>query len=293
MPAREFLKGLPGFVGVADVVTALEPLLHQIATVSRLRRFGLVAGCAALPLLACFGLIFGSYAIQRSERQQPGIWELSQLLSVHSSRHLPWMRQSAGPDDRTFSIYIASHYRELITNSNQWRSLYAFSMIKGPGRTFAEQSVVDFPNPSEQEVDDAVAEIEPILQKLAPTNAFAKDPWFPLMAFGISLIIYVALPAMLAALLFRGGLILRALRIAVVRSDGRPASRLRLCWRGIVSWAPVLLWPVGFFLLKPTLGATGAAAVLMAFVASVVLCSILLPGRTLQDRLAGTFLVPR
>jgi hypothetical protein len=292
VPVREVLKRLPSLTDTAEILKSLEPLLHQMAIISRRRRFGLVAGCAALPLLACFGLLFGTQVVQRSERRQPGVWELSQLLALHSSRNLPWGQRQAGPSDRSVAIYIASHYRALITDSNQWRTLYAFSMIKGPARASAERAVRDFPNPSAEDVADAVDAVQPFLNKVVTVNPTA-DPWFPVMAFGVSLIVYVAVPALLAALLFRGGLILRALRVAVVRADGKPASRWRLCWRGVVSWLPVLTWPVALFWLKPALGAPGAAILLIATVGGLALCSILVPNRSLQDRLAGTFLVPR
>jgi eukaryotic-like serine/threonine-protein kinase len=292
LPAREFLSRLPELTGTASILTTLQPLVHQIPTVSRRRRLGLVAGCTAFPLFAAAGFLFAVSMFEQSERQQPGLWDLSQLLYAHSGQSLPWVRHRTGPDDRSYALYIASHYRPLITDSNQWRSMYSLSLIQGANRRFAEQSIAQYPNPTEEEVPEATSTIEPILASLNSANPI-KQPSFPGLAFGFTLMIYVAVPALLAGLLFRGGLILRGLRVAVVRRDGTPASRLRFCWRGLVSWAPVLLWPVGLACLKPMLGVTWAAVLLIGLVAGLVLWSVLLPKRSLQDRLAGTFLVPR
>lgn len=100
-------------------------------------------------------------------------------------------------------------------------------------------------------------------------------------------------PGLLAALLFKGGAILRAFGVAIVRRDGRPASRVRIFWRACLSYAP-------FFILPPVAWPFGIHArwewlmfLLLAILAGLALVSTLLPGRSLQDRLAGTWLVAR
>jgi hypothetical protein len=79
----------------------------------------------------------------------------------------------------------------------------------------------------------------------------------------------------------------------LVRRDGAPASRLRLFWRGLIAWAPVLVWPLAFAWLRPVAGITGAAILLISLAGVVALISSLLPRRGIQDRLAATYLVPR
>ena len=59
------------------------------------------------------------------------------------------------------------------------------------------------------------------------------------MMMATSLFVYVGLPALVAALLFRGGLVLLIAGVTYVRRDGARASRLRLFWRAIVVWGPV------------------------------------------------------
>ena len=65
-----------------------------------------------------------------------------------------------------------------------------------------------------------------------------------------TMFIWAALFSIIAALLFRGGLLLRAFGIAVVRRDGADASRLRMLWRACVTWALVPLSILLFTLLN-------------------------------------------
>jgi serine/threonine protein kinase len=115
------------------------------------------------------------------------------------------------------------------------------------------------------------------------------EPTFSLFALPITLALFVCLPALIAALAFRGGLVLLVTGVTFVRRDGRPASRLRLFWRALVTWslllaAPALIWFNG----NPAW-----ATVAIGLFCALAIVSIALPQRGLQDRLAGTWPVPR
>jgi hypothetical protein len=108
------------------------------------------------------------------------------------------------------------------------------------------------------------------------------------MAAG-ALAIYVCVPAIVAALLFRGGLVLLIAWVTFVRRDGAPASRRRVFWRALLTWSPFLVALAfkGLFSLSTvTLFSLSAICVLTAV-------SVVLPERGLADRLAGTWPVPR
>ncbi len=109
----------------------------------------------------------------------------------------------------------------------------------------------------------------------------------------LCLLFYVAIPALAMALLFRGGLVLRAAGVAIVGSDGARASRLRVFWRSVVTWSPLLL---GVLLVVPLVLLIGPfpSAVLWCVVhLGLTIWSLAPKQRGLQDRLAGTWLVPR
>jgi len=105
----------------------------------------------------------------------------------------------------------------------------------------------------------------------------------------------VVIPCWLAAILFRGGPLLRGLGMVVVTREGKLASRGRVLWRNFVAWLPLVLLPMPVALLKAMTGidwplfAFGALALLTGITA----ISLALPNRSLPDRLAGTWLVPR
>jgi eukaryotic-like serine/threonine-protein kinase len=125
-------------------------------------------------------------------------------------------------------------------------------------------------------------------------HPFAGKPpsWLPAMLLLGTLAIYVSIPALIAALLFRGGLVLLIAGVTYVRKDGRRASRLRLLWRAIVVWSPVC---VAFVLsVVAIIGKLNWGPWLaLALPGLMAVLSVALPTRGLQDRLAGTWPVPR
>jgi hypothetical protein len=111
------------------------------------------------------------------------------------------------------------------------------------------------------------------------------------------------------AFLFRGGFSYRIVDIALVRGNGRPASRMQCAWRALLVWAPVTaLLALSFWLNFSYWEAwqpNRTRYLWMLWVSSAFWWSALLlllgyiglallhPSRTLHDRLAGTYLVPR
>jgi len=88
------------------------------------------------------------------------------------------------------------------------------------------------------------------------------------------------------AVALRSGLWLRAFGVAVVTPDGKEVSRLRAVWRALLAWSWVpaqLLW--------------AGHAVPVVLIAAAKLVGLFYaadhPERGIQDRLAGTYLVPR
>ncbi|HXJ56422.1 MAG TPA: hypothetical protein VNU68_07130 [Verrucomicrobiae bacterium] len=101
-------------------------------------------------------------------------------------------------------------------------------------------SLAAHPNPTEAEIQRADAQVQPQLRSRRQSS-FLERPELALAAGWCALLIYVAMPALLAALICRGGLNLRAAGVAIVRGDGTIASRSRV-FRGdlIRGWGPSL-----------------------------------------------------
>lgn len=290
--AREFLKKLPQFPDANAVAAALAPLLQRVAAVSQGRRAAVVAGCLAFPLLVGVMFMFSMSMLQKWKQQSPGLMELSTLLQQRTAMQR-FGRQGRAPSQEQFAVFIASRYRSVITNQTFWSGPFALILIKGDARKFAEQSVTDHPEPTEQEIADADAAVKPYTASAAIPD-FTAQPQFLVLAAAGGLAIYVALPALFAALLFRGGLVLLIANVTFVRRDGARASRLRVFWRAIVAWTPVILaaglYMRGFLHIPRV---PSSLALVPVAACGLVILSLLLPRRGLPDLLAGTWPVPR
>jgi uncharacterized RDD family membrane protein YckC len=100
------------------------------------------------------------------------------------------------------------------------------------------------------------------------------------------------------AFLFRGGFTLPMMGLTLVRGDGQRAGRFRCAWRAFVVWAPlVLLLMLAFAIKAVNVQAMIIPLVLwslaMGFLAVCPALALWFPTRSLHDRLAGTYLVPR
>jgi eukaryotic-like serine/threonine-protein kinase len=321
--ARNFLKKLPELASADAVARATEPLLRRITAVSRWRRAAIVAGCLAIPALAAAVMLFSMSMLRDWQKVNPGVIELSTLLQArYEAARAPKLRsvdpqvpaedgwilvkavpKSSRPSfgfyrgparevhvipDRQMAVFIASHYRSVIENESAWHSVLAMSLLQGEARRFAERSLVEHPNPTKVETSDADAAIKPNM----PDPAEFDPSWGATML--VTLIAYLFVPTVISAIAFRGGLILRIADVTFIRRDGAPASRLRMLWRTLMAWSPllVLLFGPGQRLFGPDDTRIPESVPLLIFGALAVL-SVLLPTRGLPDRLAGTWPVPR
>ena len=292
--ARKVLQDLPQLADAGAVAGGLQPLLRRIASISRWRRAAVVAGCIALPLLTCLFMIFSRAMIDQS---YPGLMELSMLVRLRQSN--VWIGEGANGAkvfqhdnkairDRQLAIFIAGHYRALVTDEASWNSPIVLSMFQGDDRRFAQQSVAEHPAPTEAEIADADAALKPF------TRVFEMPP--PQFFFLLTLGIYVCLPALIAAVLFRGGLMLRMAGVTFVRRDGRRASRWSVLCRTVVAWSPLLLLLVGIAIPQEALKSLPLgplSGVYLALYGGLAILSVALPERGLPDRLARTWPVPR
>jgi len=136
-------------------------------------------------------------------------------------------------------------------------------------------------------------------------NVIGRSPLFAAAMQAGFITLLLALFSIPSALVFRSGLAMLTFGVVAVKRDGSRAGRLRVFWRALVTWSPILFGLVGFVILglwlfgdpadaenmNVVLGIAGGLAI--GLVAALAVVSALLPERGLQDRLAGTWLVPR
>lgn len=141
-----------------------------------------------------------------------------------------------------------------------------------------------------------------VMQTLLPTASTGRLPWYAAFAMGlttlVTTLIGVATVAVVDAVVFRGG-VMRILGLKLVTPDGRLASPWRVLARTALAWAPVLLlalitiWgsSIGSARVSGLLLSLTPPCLLLMLVGAIV--AIVNPARGIQDRLAGTWIVPR
>ena len=120
--------------------------------------------------------------------------------------------------------------------------------------------------------------------------------WITLLAVASAMLLVVALFSLFGAFIARGGVTLRAFGATIVNRHGEPASRFRALWRATITWSLV---PVMLAVLKGSKSSEGAdlgslivCSLPMALFVAGAVWAILHPSRSIQDRLAGTWIVP-
>jgi hypothetical protein len=121
--------------------------------------------------------------------------------------------------------------------------------------------------------------------------------WAVALASASGMLLVVAPFALIGALVTGSGFTLRWFGAALVNRRGERASRLRALWRAIVTWS--LACAVAMLFSKTDTAGYVDLRVLalqtagIALVIGAAIWTVLHPSRSIQDRLAGTWLVPR
>jgi len=314
--ARELLGKMQAGMDFTLLTEELKATRSKLAVVSFARRLGVLGACSAFPFssIAMIGafmaLTLASPEKARNSESSKLRECLTQLSALETNRHVTIRVEDKGSTEaaassnqqlkEAYEIYIVGHFRHTITNAVTWSKLNG--SLPQDQRIAAERLIARRAAPSEAELKKADALVGPDLKGEMMLSALRKlDPFsHPLMLY-LALnpfVIFGAIPSFAAAFLFRGGLVLRLLGLAVVKRDGSKASRWLLLWRSFVAWSPMLLMGPVAAMLFPHLAMASSDRVALNFgymivAAALALIAALLPGRGLQDRIAGTCLVLR
>ena len=146
-------------------------------------------------------------------------------------------------------------------------------------------------------IEGDVASTNPRVRAMLDTSLAEEPPSSVevVMFLLLSCLAINALVALLLAVACRG-VCLRVLGFEIVANDGRRASRGRVLGRALIAWSPVLVLLIAsriIGVLDATLAGNPLVPVsLLVFVAGAAY-AIASPSRGIQDRLAGTWIVPR
>ena len=154
-----------------------------------------------------------------------------------------------------------------------------------------ESALKDYPAPTPEEVSqarkllDADAKIRQAVSLEPPTRRDSAAAALVSTAF-------FSIPGIICGFLFRGGALLYLFGIAVQTMDGSRASRLRCLLRAVVAWSPLLLPYLAIVAGHESIG-TELLWILFPLAVLGAIYTIIRPERGIQDRIAGTYLVPR
>jgi hypothetical protein len=304
-PARALLLGLrDASLGSGDAVAAgASAVLRSPATFPRSRRLLQLLVCSMVPILMVVAVFSALRWQLRIRTADPAAYALDaclkQLVALDkkgASRLTAEQRQQR--DD--IEIYIAEHLREGAEDSASYAAAFPGAASFRYQYKMAARALENHPVRSPEQVKRAE---ETVARLLAGTTVAVTQLNRPMVLWGVLAMIaagsaaFVAVLGLIGALAVRGGFTMRAFGAALVRADGRDASRLRALVRALVAWSPVLLFPLLIKFGPPLDRITVGFAFLYTLVPVMLLAGAVWawkhPSRGIQDRIAGTWIVPR
>jgi serine/threonine protein kinase len=291
--ARRFLDRLETVPSedVADVVPELELLTRQRAVLTRTWRLlpiAILALALAVPL-AVDAVRQTSASVIRNRvplDQRVAAAALSELFLANHR----WLAMSS--DDRTaLEVALATRYREVLADGRLFAPPAAdYLRLGDEHRAIALDALRRHPPAALDPQEGMAPRVAAIVRRVNPDTTL---PWYQAVHVRtISGYAVFAIVALIVGVVFRGGL-LRIFGLEIVTARGQPARRFRVLARAVLIWSPLLLVPwvtpvLGRIL--PDLAATPWW--LLAMLGGAIAVAIN-PARGVQDRLAGTWVVPR
>ena len=291
--ARTIVDGLVNVQRPEVVAAQIEAVLAKSTRVSKARRAGILAACFTFPLLS---LLIWLPQMIPGLRGEPEAVDLFNAVQWYSPPIAGWGRELSAKEKNALEIYFAGPQRERISDPATWTQSYqGGARIALEQRKAVEEALARTSPPTEEEVKDALAVVGPRLKmtREGPAELMGPVAWLALI-FTMTAVMYVAVPAVLCALIFRGGPLWWIFGISAVTRIGQPAGRLRLAIRNLIAWSPLFVLPIVLALLAPLVGDMTVPIVCLAITsAAAALVSTFGGERSWPDRLVGTWLVIR
>ena len=276
---------------VTDVARDLEALGRRLGTVSHGRRALTLMAMSATPVIIAIVMAL-SVTLMRDAFSHQRVDDRIAAGALIVLRNAGPTGLSSGDRDRIETI-LATRYRTQLTDPTFFDPR-RFLLLTPEHKAIADRILHRPP-------DEAPA-AGPPPPALRDVIATASAPRIVPSATELALFMIVSwylmfsLFALVIAPIARGGALLKMFGLELVTDDGRRASRLRVLARAAITWSPFLL----LMLILLLRGGFGSHAQMMSTFAGTVLVAtagaavaIAQPARGIQDRLAGTWIVPR
>ena len=297
--ARRFLRRLSGKKcgeprAILDELEAMSRVPSRVTRRHRLQTMSFFA----VGVLAIFSTLFtGAFAIVLWRSRYPEMADASTAVHAYEDALADSMDPLGPETRRAIELYLGQRFAPVVKDEALWNSDVGNLVALGPsGRERLQNLVAQHDDMNADQFGAASAIAEPILAAHShELMLYLVDP-IAMSVYGGAWAIF----AILAAGVMRTGAVYRLARIAVVTRAGVEASRLRSLLRSAIAWSPLLLacsWaPAGVFDGElgdlPAMFGLSALISVSVFLAGAVY-AIVQPERGIQDRIAGTYLVPR
>jgi hypothetical protein len=276
-------------VAPAIIVRQMEALMRQPPSVTRGRRAMSVAVPLVLPVVWAATLFILSVYTTTAIASIPQEVRVAAALVRALDEDNSGTKRLPAADREAIELALATKYRAALTSKHLLSDPMRLLGMTPRRLKLAEERIERRLARADLASSQGSTAFETLVEQ-AGIPSFAV-PWYLRTNYRVLTLLMglvsVAYVALVNALVFRGGVI-RLLGLEFVTGDGRPASRVRVLSRTAAAWAPLLtVAPVAsstaHWLVYPCL--------LLLFAGAVI--AILSPERGIQDRLAGTWIVPR
>jgi hypothetical protein len=289
---------------LGETLTRLERELQARTTTTRLRRLAALA-LLVLPALVAFGIglslawLAASGPVTPPQLRFPmaALRELKPVGTGYAvGRAIAGYRELTCQDRMAIEVFLAFRHRAALADERVFDPAY------NPGASHADRIIVARVRqriPVDPRDGEAAA-ANPRVQRLVRSVEATDRPSAFEGAVGVLCIVLtmIAIGGLLLALACRG-VVLRLFGLELVTADGALASRGRVCARAAIAWSPLLVAAAPFY-SKPYVTIITSFTVVEAilFAGAAVLgagavYTVVNPTRGIQDRLAGTWIVPR
>jgi RDD family len=205
------------------------------------------------------------------------------------------------PEERlALERYVAGKHRGRVADPATWSQGASALRVSPRLRTLAERAVAEHPDATAASAVAVEPIVRPSLDQARHELEEFRSPGGLMALFLIVAtagFVVVAVLGLVSAVIFRGGLLFRFFGIAIVTKQGRDVSRLRALARAAVAWSPAAIGVAGLVMSQERSLLDGPWIITSAASLALVLVGVMYaarhPDRGIQDRIAGTQLVPR
>ncbi len=273
----------------ADAVRELETLTKHRAVLTR--------GWRLLPTAILALVIMVPLAVETMQHRSAQVIRnrvpLDQRVAAAALSELflanhRWLTMSS--DDRaSLEVALATRYREPLEGLF-FPETMGYLGLGAEHRDIAQEVLRRYPATAGEPRADVPPRVAATISRV---TRYDTMPWYrAIHARTKDSYLSLALVALLVGV-FAGGRLLRAAGLEIVTARGERAGRLRLFTRALLTWSPILLVPwVNWGIARVLPGVAESPWWLAVMIGGGVTIAIS-PARAIQDRLNGTWIVPR